>query len=350
MDTLTHALSGALVALATAPARAEPGILPLRTRVAAGFAAAAFPDADFVLRLFDTLLYLNWHQGVTHSPLLLPAWAFVLAHLFSRLDPGRHSWRAFYGTACMGIAIHIASDVITAYGLMLFAPLSSERFSLPLAFVIDPWFTAIIVGGLVGAALLPRGRAIAWVALIALLGYVGFLAAQQQRALAAGEAHVARHALTGTEIHALPQPLSPFNWKIIITEDDRYHVARTNVSGERRLWPPFSMIDALKTMHEAYQPVARIDWHQVERFGHPPSAAFAREAWQQPAFSGFRRFAEFPSLERIDAEEEGRDRCAWFMDLRFDLPAIPPSFRFAMCQDERGDWQMRRADGAFFID
>ncbi|MGH8728304.1 MAG: metal-dependent hydrolase, partial [Burkholderiales bacterium] len=53
MDTLTHALSGALLARATASAtqaHLAPG-----PRMAAGFFAAAFPDCDFALRLIDTL-------------------------------------------------------------------------------------------------------------------------------------------------------------------------------------------------------------------------------------------------------------------------------------------------------
>src|SRR3974390_1209086 len=50
MDTLTHALSGALLARATAPRQAPPGSLP--RRVAAGFLAGASPDLDGVAGLF----------------------------------------------------------------------------------------------------------------------------------------------------------------------------------------------------------------------------------------------------------------------------------------------------------
>ena len=46
MDTLTHALSGALVARATAPRPGTPDAIPLSRRVGLGFVAAAFPDLD----------------------------------------------------------------------------------------------------------------------------------------------------------------------------------------------------------------------------------------------------------------------------------------------------------------
>lgn len=62
MDTLTHALSGALVARATQP-RAG-GALPTRTRVAVGLLAAAFPDSDVVLSLVDPMTYLTDRKSV----------------------------------------------------------------------------------------------------------------------------------------------------------------------------------------------------------------------------------------------------------------------------------------------
>ena len=46
MDTLTHALSGALLVRASAPTVIKPGDLSLGARIAVCTAAAAFPDAD----------------------------------------------------------------------------------------------------------------------------------------------------------------------------------------------------------------------------------------------------------------------------------------------------------------
>lgn len=351
MDPLTHALSGALLARATAPSRAHPRTLPIRQRVAAGLAAAAFPDVDVALRLIDTLTYLNWHQGITHSLVMLPVWARLLAHLFARLDPARHRWHAFYGPACLGLAIHIAGDLITAYGLMLFAPLSTQRFSLPLAFVIDAQITAIIAGGLLGAALLPRaGRAIAVLALVALGGYGVFLSLQQQRALALGHAHAAGLGLSAVAVHALPQPLSPFNWKVIVIDGEHYHVTRVGLDPQRRLWPPASVLAPLRSMHAAYLPPAKLRWWRIDRFGdHPDTAAFARKAWSQPRFAAFRRFAVFPRLDDID-ERAPAQWCAWFVDMRFVLPEMPPSFRYGACRSDDGEWHMRRERGAWWID
>ncbi|MCI3951479.1 MAG: hydrolase [Burkholderiales bacterium] len=79
MDTLTHALSGALIARATAPKPGTPNALPLSRRVGLGFLAAALPDLDVVTSWLSPLSYLYYHRGITHSVLILPLWSLLLA-------------------------------------------------------------------------------------------------------------------------------------------------------------------------------------------------------------------------------------------------------------------------------
>ena len=120
MDTLTHALSGALLARATAPGGAT-GAQRLK-RVVAGFLACAAPDLDFVVGFLGPVRYLELHRGVSHSLLLLPAWAWLLSWLLAALLRDRRGWRAYFGVTGMGLAAHIAGDVITSFGTMVLAP------------------------------------------------------------------------------------------------------------------------------------------------------------------------------------------------------------------------------------
>ena len=91
MDTLTHALSGALVGRMLAGRR--PAVdaratnvaqVPVWQMVVAGTAAAIFPDLDFVLGWISELTYLRGHRGVTHSLILLPLWGLLIAWLLAR--------------------------------------------------------------------------------------------------------------------------------------------------------------------------------------------------------------------------------------------------------------------------
>src|SRR5512134_247020 len=132
MDTLTHALSGALLGRATAPRDAPPRSIP--RRVAAGFFAAAAPDLDFVIGFVGPVEYLLTHRGVTHSLVLLPVWALLLSWILAKIlrEPG--GWRALYGVTALSLGAHIAGDYITSFGTMIFAPLSSWRAALGATF------------------------------------------------------------------------------------------------------------------------------------------------------------------------------------------------------------------------
>lgn len=351
MDTLTHALSGALLVRAAEPALPRLKALPVRIRLIAGMTAAAFPDMDVVLRLIDTLIYLNWHQGPTHSLVMLPLWAFLLAHLFSKVARGRYSWQLFLIPSGLGIAIHITEDLMTSYGVMLLAPFSTERFSLPLAFVVDLWFSAIIILGLVMSYIFPEKKFIAGSVLICLIIYVVFLFTLHERARDIGVAYAQKMALPDTEIRVLPQPFSPFNWHIIVIQGEIYHTLLmkllSNSSGSSAVFPDHGI---LSKMLAAYQPLNSAKWQQYKRFGDiPVDTMLVREAWHQPALADFRRFAVFPQFDKIDTSEKGV--CIWFYDLRFKFPILPPSFRYGGCREEgSAKWYLQRQKGAFWID
>jgi inner membrane protein len=348
VDTLTHALSAALLSRATAPAQPRPGAPSLRQRVAAGFIAGAFPDCDIALRAVDTLWYLGKaHQGITHSLLLAPMWALVLAFVLGRLCGKR--WHAFYGPATLGIAMHIAGDVITAYGTQLFAPLADWRAALSLAYVIDPYFTGIIAAGLVAAWLLPsRGRAAALLGLFALAGYVALLVALHQRAADIGARYAQTLGLVGATPHPLPQPFSPFHWKVIVSHGETYHEALVDLLPGPSLVERMPGMGHFAFMSSAYSPAPR--WRMHPRFGSDAQEkALAREAWGQDAFRDFRAFARFPVLYRIDGD--GEARCVWFVDLRFTLPDRAPSFVFGQCRERAGaPWRLARQRGPLWID
>lgn len=358
MDTLTHALSGALLARATAPGRRSPGELTPRARMTVGFVAAAFPDSDIVLRLFGALTYIDLHRGVTHSIILLPAWALLLAWLFSLLSRRRYSWRAIYGTAALGISIHIAGDIFTAYGTMVLAPFSHHRFAIPFTFIIDPYFTAIIAIGLAAVMLGRQTRYPAIIALMVLGCYVGFQGVLHSQAIKLGEAYAETHGLAGTEVkvHAFPQPLSPFNWKVVVIQGNNYYEALVNLWRTQQTKPPdpkhgiLGILGMWGRIASGYQPVSAATWIHHGRFGETESEnALAREAWEQEIFTRFREFAMLPALNQI--ESVGTGACVSFFDLRFTVPSLPPSLVFGLCRDSVADpWRLDEKRGAFGID
>lgn len=343
MDTLTHALLGAT--LARAAARASPS-LSMRQRVGLGAAAAAFPDVDFVAFPLDPLRFLaDWHQGPTHSALLTPLWAALIAAAFVfAFRPAASRRRGFaeaWLVALLAIASHIATDLITAYGTAVLWPLSARRYSLDVTFVVDPVLTAIVAVGLAWS--LRSGRALPAGLALALFGAaVAWQATLKQQALELGAAAARAAGLPAGRLVALPQPLSPFHWKLIHTAGDVHHVAHVNLVGHGPWVPDWPGLRTLHALAAAYAPPQQFSWRARHRLGELPlGRPLADELWRDPRLAPFRRFATHPAVARIDAE--GAAICVWFSDLRYDLPALPETFRFGFCRDGAdAPWRLYR--------
>ncbi len=336
MDTLTHALSGALLGRATAPKNPSPVALSMRARLTLGFVAAAFPDSDIVISPVAPLAYLHNHRGVTHSLLMLPLWAALLgvacAYLLWR-EPAR--WRSCAVMAALGIGAHILADLITPYGTMIFAPLSDARYAWSTTFIIDLWFTGIILGGLIACAIWRGSRRPAIIALLILVAYVGFQFVQRERALEFGEAHARAGGFAQYKVDAVPQPPLPFNWNVFVTDTDNQHYSLVSLI---RNQPPAALAEAagfFTRIGAAYRPPEHAVWLTAPRYGSSADdQVLAREAWAHPQFAFYRWFAAHPALYRID---RGAQPCVWFEDLRFFTPGrgyMP--FRYGMCRDSAG--------------
>lgn len=341
MDTLTHALLGAMVVRA-AHCRSSgwSRIDPIRaTLVGAG--AATFPDIDYLTFWLDPLSFLaDWHRGPTHSLLLAPLWALALGSSCAWLLRDRVHMRGYIGLSLAGVLSHIASDLVTIYGTGILVPLSDWRPGLGTTFVIDPYFSAIVVAGL--AASLARGRPHWARAGLLVLGlYLVLQAFLQQQAKSIGEAYRQTEQLEQATSRAMAQPLSPFNWLVIVSTGDEYHVARVNLaaSGEQ---PIANAPGWLGRLWSAYRAAQDLQWERYSRFGAPGrERALARSVWQAPGFKRFRRFARYPALYRVD--RLAGETCVWFTDLRYRLPGLIPPFRYGMCGGGEGvDWKLYR--------
>jgi inner membrane protein len=326
VDVFTHALLGATLARASAAERASN--LTMRERMMVGGLAGAFPDIDFAAFAIDPLRFLaDWHQGPTHSLVLLPLWAALLGAVVARLASRRRVFAPAAFVAGLGIASHIASDAITAYGTAVFFPLSTLRVGFSTVFVIDPLFTLIVLAGLI-AATAPGRRSFAVAGLLALCLYVSGLAFLQQRALDVARAYATAAGLSFEHVDALAQPFSPFNWKLIGVEGDRYHEAHVNLAGHSVALP---LPARLAKIAGAYRAPAQLAWRVRHRYGDREDLrGLVEQRWQDPAFAPYRRFAAYPAVSRID----GNGNCVWFTDLRYDLPMLPDTFRYGFCRDD----------------
>lgn len=304
-----------------------------------GFGAGAFPDVDAFLGLLSPIAYLTWHRGLTHSVLVLPLWAGLLAWVFSGLA-GKRDYRVPFFVICVAaLGAHVAADLITSFGTMLLEPFSDRRFALSTIFIIDPWFTGIILAGLLATLLLRRSRLPAIAGLALLSGYVAFAAVQHDRALDVGLARAQANGWSDATVIAVPRPVSPFNWMVVVEYGEVYEVAQVNLR-RREAIVAGEGAGFLRRLDEPYLPVDQARWLPATRLGVDDDAReLAQAVWDHPDFSVFRWFYRLPALHAV--KRTPGEQCAWFHDLRFVVPSrdtLP--FRYGMCRtDAAAPWQ-----------
>ena len=338
MDTITHALLGTLAARATAPKTPTAEDIPLKTRLIVGGTAAAFPDIDFFTLWIDPLSFISdWHRGITHSIAMLPLWAVVLGFLLALIARRQHQWRDFILICAISISTHIATDLITSWHTVIFAPFSDYRPSLNWTFIIDPIFTAIILGGLL-IAWWQKSLRLAQVGVLVLAGYIGLQAFWHQQATQVARDYAQSQGWQGTRVSAMPQPFSPLNWKLVIDNGDHYQVSYLKLYTNHVA--PISKVKAATfwDINDYYRPRAALHWRRYTRVSNTP---LVKQVWQHPLLKRYRRFASYPMLYRID--QAGAEQCVWFGDLRFVLPRRMLPFRYGLCrQNSQSEWRRFR--------
>ncbi|MFZ0818825.1 MAG: metal-dependent hydrolase [Candidatus Acidiferrales bacterium] len=155
MDTITHAFAGALLGKAFFSRRgpeAEAEYLPqARVAIFATTIASAFPDSDVVMGIFshDDMAALEYHRYVTHSILMMPLWALLLAWLVRwaarRVGAAPPSFGLLWLASVVGIASHIFLDLCTSFGTMIWSPVSRARPEWDIILLIDFTMTALVL-------------------------------------------------------------------------------------------------------------------------------------------------------------------------------------------------------------
>jgi membrane-bound metal-dependent hydrolase YbcI (DUF457 family) len=161
MDTITHGIVGALAGKALFAGRDVPAGLAensarralssptARAAIVACTLGAMFPDIDIFAGplAHNPLAIMEWHRNITHSAIMLPLWALILAAVSIPLARGVKwesppFWSLFVIYAA-GIATHIFLDLATNFGTMLWSPLRYSRPAWDWVFIIDLTLTGI---------------------------------------------------------------------------------------------------------------------------------------------------------------------------------------------------------------
>ena len=216
--------------------------------------------------------YLLHHRGVTHSIILLPLWALGLSWVLAKVLREPRGWRALYGVTALAIAAHIVGDLITSFGTIIFAPFSDWRAAIGTTFIIDLWFSGIIVAGLVLSVAFWRSRWPAITASAVLVAYVGFQYVQKQNAIDFGEQYAREQSLREVKVTAYPRPPTAFNWTVFVSDDEVHRYAHINLTRRepRRYQPGDGFIARIDS---PYLPLDQAVWTTKTRYGEAPTCS-----------------------------------------------------------------------------
>ena len=303
MDNVTHTLTGLMLA--------RIGIDRWCPRAAALLMLASnAPDADIVMRIGDSITYLDYHRHLTHALVPAPAVAILpvlVVRLFSR---GPFPWLRSLVVSLIGVLFHLGFDATNMYGVRLALPSSAKWYQLDVLSVVDPWILGVLflcvaapaISKLVNSEIGGRGgpgRGWAAFALLFVALYTGARVMLHQRAIATLDARM----YLGEEpkrVAAWPTPFNPFRWI--------GYAEGTN----------FQTIHDLN-LNDEFDPLAgRVVYR-------PENQAALGAARKTETMERFLRFAQFP-IWRITplAEPQGALQVE-AADLRFGQP---PAMRF----------------------
>lgn len=303
MDPITHGLAGAVIA------RAGFSKSLGKWGPVTGVIVALSPDSDFILRLFGEETFLRYHRGITHSIVFLPVYSLFLALLFQRLSqrlskPGRLFH--FYILCFLSLLSHILLDLMTSFGTMALAPLTDRRLSWDLVFIVDPYFTAILLIPFLLAYLL-KGykRGLGALSLFLLIPYIGICISNHHHAISTAYRLAEEKGVHPNLIAALPQPLSPYKWAVLVDTGDTMYQSfiEINTNGE----------DAHNRKNVVWE-----KW---------PDSPWIEKALKLPGVEFYMWFARFP-VATVREMDDGH-HLVEFIDLRFDIlrGRIPFTYR-----------------------
>lgn len=220
MDPLTQGVLGASLPQSAGRSREAAGAGLL------GFLAGMAADLDVLIRSStDPLLFLEYHRQFTHSLVFIPIGGLLCALVLHGLI-GRRQGFSFRRSALfctLGYSTHGLLDACTTYGTLLFWPFSDVRIAWNTVSIIDPLFTVPLMA-LVLLAGLRRRPALARVALVWALAYLGLGAWQRHEAAELGRELAAARGHKPLRLEAKPSFGNILVWKVVYETADRFYV------------------------------------------------------------------------------------------------------------------------------
>lgn len=259
MDSASQFLLGASIAGATLGSRLGGRALLI------GGLVATLPDLDAFIPMGNDIDNMTYHRGFSHSVFVQTLVAPVVAYAVTKLvRDTRDVFRMLLVTVWLCLVTHSVLDSLTTYGTQILWPLDvGAPTAWPAVFIIDPFYTLLLVVGVLCLWLMranrPRGLRINRALLTVSALYLGLGLAGN--ALVRAKAEV-DPAFQDMRLHVQPAPFTILFWQVLAVNGSEFATGLTTP------FPgcPISHIARHQRLAEAphgFQPsdsVRRLEW------------------------------------------------------------------------------------------
>ncbi|MDN5292834.1 MAG: inner membrane protein [Eubacteriales bacterium] len=225
MDLISHGVLGFV--LAGLGVKEKLGAASVAGLVLASMA----PDFDGVVMLKGARAFYKYHREITHSLVGATAIGLVLAAGLSFLFP--LTFFQGLGVSALGMALHLLMDSLTPWGVPLFYPFSSKKYSFNLVWFFDP----VVIGSLLGALMVgyevPHLKFSLQLSALGVIGFYLLLRVHQKRRSRLLAARELPAYYRRGKMWVLPSAVSPFQWDVIACRSSRYYYMKVDSLRER---------------------------------------------------------------------------------------------------------------------
>ena len=253
----------------------------------AGLLGALAPDLDVIARIWDPMAAIAVHRTATHSFTGGAIVAFAAAGLVWGFD--RQSFLKLLSAAYLGLLSHMGLDLLTSFGVAVLWPITERRFSLAQHYLIDPIFSALVLGFLI-ATFWFKGRRtlLSKIALVSIVLYASISGAQKSVAISRWQVYVDSQEIKPIRSVVLPLFPGPFRWLGVSETENGFYEQSFWLYGSNAVTPRF-----FSKTNADLRDVEHL--REVQVF-----LSFARFPWKQELYDRGLRVIEYRDLAFAD--------------------------------------------------
>ncbi|HDP75521.1 MAG TPA: metal-dependent hydrolase [Bacteroidales bacterium] len=229
MDSLTHALTGAITGHAIGDSRLGPKAMLI------GAVAANIPDSDVIFtRFFDPVEAMFVHRGFSHALILMVGGSLLLAYLLKRFAREQFSFGFWWLMVLLPWFSHLIMDTFNTYGTALFEPFSSIRVSFDSMAITDFNLVLILLFTLLALFLLRKKQhrykqLVGIVGLVLVMLYFAlnvFIKLSVEKEV---KDRLKTYKIGFNRLHSTPLPLTNLVWMVVVEDSSAFRVSQVNI-------------------------------------------------------------------------------------------------------------------------